>query len=465
MSAAFCILPVKKKGNNPMKEEHDLTTGSVSKKLIRFALPLLFANLLQSFYSIADMLAVGRFVGKTGLAAISNASMISFIINSICIGVTMGGTVLAAQYKGADDEQGQRETIGTLFSIAFIASLLVTILGLLVYKPLFQVLNVPASSMQDACDYMKIICCGTVFVFGYNAVCSIMKGLGDSKSSLYFIAVATVVNILLDIILVGPFGMGTKGAAYATIFSQGISLTISLIHLKGKDFIFQFRLKNFAIKPDKLTAILRVGLPTAIQMAVVNISYLLITGMLNNFGVSVAAASGIGLKVNTFAGMPCWAIGQAVTAMVGQNIGAHHIDRVKKTTEIGLCLNLSITFALVIFVQIFAGRIIMLFDPASPEMIEAGILYLRICCGINSLIYAAMYTFDSFAIGIGSANVAMINALLDAAIVRLPVSWLLAFLVPIGFPGVYIGQALSPLLPFIVGWAYFKSTNWEKKKI
>ena len=296
-----------------MKEEHDLTTGSVSKKLIRVALPLLFANLLQSFYSIADMLAVGRFVGKTGLAAISNASMISFIINSICIGVTMGGTVLAAQYKGADDEQGQRETIGTLFSIAFIASLLVTILGLLVYKPLFQVLNVPAGSMQDACDYMKIICCGTVFVFGYNAVCSIMKGLGDSKSSLYFIAVATVVNILLDIILVGPFGMGTKGAAYATIFSQGISLTISLIHLKGKDFIFQFRLKNFAIKPDKLTAILRVGLPTAIQMAVVNISYLLITGMLNNFGVSVAAASGIGLKVNTFAGMPCWAIGQAVT--------------------------------------------------------------------------------------------------------------------------------------------------------
>lgn len=360
-----------------MKEERDLTTGSVSKKLIRFALPLLFANLLQSFYSIVDM--------------------------------------LAAQYKGANDEQGQRETVGTLFSIAFIASLLVTILGLLAYKPLFQVMNVPAASMQDSCDYMQIICCGTIFVFGYNAVCSIMKGLGDSKSSLYFIAIATVINILLDIILVGPFGMGTKGAAYATIFSQGISLIISMSHLKRKDFVFHFKLKNFAIKPDKLAAILKVGLPTAMQMAVVNISYLLITGMLNNFGVSVAAASGIGLKVNTFAGMPCWAIGQAVTSMVWQNIGAGHIDRVKKTTRIGLLLNLSITFALVISVQIFARQIIMLFDPASPEMIQAGILYLRICCGINSLIYAAMYTLDSFAIGIGSANVAMVNALLDAA--------------------------------------------------
>ena len=239
--AALCFLimhvPVPGKGmpdlsmkgrNDLMRKEQDLTTGNVSKKLIKFAVPLLLANLLQSFYSIMDMLVVGRFVGETGLAAISNASMISFIINSICIGVTMGGTVLVAQYKGADDEEGQRETVGTLFSLSFFASLLVTVSGLLVYRPLFQILRVPAGSMQDACDYMRIICCGTVFVFGYNAVCSVMKGLGDSKSSLYFIAAAAVVNILLDLLLVGPFGMGTAGAAYATVFSQGISLAISI---------------------------------------------------------------------------------------------------------------------------------------------------------------------------------------------------------------------------------------------
>ena len=155
-------------------------------------------------------------------------------------------------------------------------------------------LDVYKRQMQDACDYMKIICCGTVFVFGYNAVCSIMKGYGDSKSSLYFIAAATVVNIILDMILVGPLGMGTKGAAYATIFSQCISLFISIVHLKRKNFVFDFRLRNFAVKSDRLAAVLKVGLPTAVQMVVVNISYLLITGMLNHFGVSVAAASGVG---------------------------------------------------------------------------------------------------------------------------------------------------------------------------
>ena len=448
-----------------MKEEQNLTTGSVPKKLITFALPLLLANLLQSFYSIVDMLVVGNIVGETGLAAISNASMISFIINSICIGVTMGGTVLVAQYKGANDERSQSETVGTLLSIAFIASIIVTVLGLLVYEPLFRVLNVPATSMRDACDYMKIICWGTVFVFGYNAVCSIMKGFGDSKSPLYFIAIATVVNIILDLILVGPVGMGTKGAAYATIFSQGISLLISIIHLKRKNFVFDFKLKHLAIQRDKLTAILKVGLPTAVQMIIVNISYLFITGMLNNFGVSVTTASGVGLKINTFAGMPCWAIGQAVTAMVGQNMGANNIERVKRTTRIGLYLNLLITLIVVIIVQIFAGQIIMLFEPESPEVIKDGILYLRVCCGINSLIYAVMYTFDSFAIGIGSANIAMINALLDAAIVRLPLSFLLAFVTDIGFSGVYIGQAVSPILPAIVGLLYFKSKIWESKKL
>ena len=448
-----------------MNDKQNLTTGNIPKKLIAFALPLLAANLLQSFYSLADMLVVGRIVGETGLAAISNASMISFIINSVCIGITMGGTVLAAQYKGANDEHGQLETIGTLFTAAFIAAVLVTAAGLAAYRPLFGMLHVPAPAMEDACGYMKIICYGTVFVFGYNAVCSILKGLGDSKSPLYFVAVATVINIVLDLLLVGPFGMGTEGAACATIFSQGISFVISVFHLKRTDFVFDFQLSHFAVKTDKLAAILKIGLPTAAQMVVVNLSYLLITGMLNQFGISVAAASGVGLKINTLAGMPCWAIGQAVTAMAGQNIGAGDTIRVRKTTSTGLCLNLFITLVMVLLVQIFGKQLILLFTPASPEVLAEGIVYLRICCGVNSLVYAAMYTFDSFAIGTGAATIALFNALLDAVIVRLPVSWLLAFPLGLGYPGIYIGQALSPLLPAAAGLIYFKSKGWENKRI
>lgn len=190
-----------------------------------------------------------------------------------------------------------------------LAALLVTIAGLLLYRPVFSLLQVPAAAMEDACGYMRIICMGTVFVFGYNAVGSLMKGLGDSKRPLYFVAAAAFVNILLDLLLIGPLGMGVRGAAYATVFSQGASLMIAVVYLKRNAFIFDFRLKSFVIRKAQLTGILKVGFPTAVQMAVVNSAYLLVTGMLNTFGVSVAAAAGIGLKINTFAGMPCWAVG------------------------------------------------------------------------------------------------------------------------------------------------------------
>lgn len=449
-----------------MTEEQNLLSGSVPKKLAAFAFPLLLANILQSFYNVVDMLVVGQIVGDTGLAAINNASKLCYIINSICIGMTMGGAVLIAQYKGANDKKGQTETFQALTILSFVSALLVTVIGLIFYQPLFRVLNVPADAYQDACDYMKIICWGTVFVFGYNAVCSVLKGLGDSKSPLYFVGIATIINIVLDILLVGPFGMGTAGAAYATVTAQGISFVISIFYLRKHKVFFSADVhKEFTLQMDKLVSILKVGLPTAIQMVVVNTAYLLVTGMLNQFGTSVSASSGVGLQINTFAGMPCWAIGQAVTAMVGQCMGAGEIKRARKVVKIGLLLNISVTLVVVIGVQVFAEQLILIFGSTSAEVINDGVYYLRVCCGVNSLIYAAMYTLDSFAIGVGAANIAMLNALLDAVIVRLPVSWLLAFTLNMGFPGIYYGQALSPILPAIVGFLYFQNKGWERKTL
>ena len=449
-----------------MTEEHSLLTGSVPKKLASFAFPLLSANLLQSFYNVVDMLVVGQIVGDTGLAAIGNASKLCYIINSICIGMTMGGAVLIAQYKGADDKRGQAESFQMLAVLSLVSSLLVTVVSLATYQPLFKMVNVPADAYPEACNYMKIFCCGTVFVFGYNAVCSVLKGLGDSKSPLYFVGVATIINIILDIVLVGPLGIGTAGAAYATITAQGISFVISLFYLKRhRIFLSMEDHRKFTLQWDKLIAIVKVGLPTAIQMVVVNTAYLLVTGMLNQFGTAVSAGSNVGLQINTFAGMPCWAIGQAVTAMVGQCMGAGQIDRARKVVKISLVMNVAVTFVVVISVQLFAEPLILLFGSTNPEAVNDGVYYLRVCCSINSLIYAIMYTLDSFAIGVGAANVAMINALLDAVIVRLIMSWFLAFSLNMGFIGIYYGQALSPILPAIVGLLYFINRKWERKTL
>ncbi len=449
-----------------MLEKQDLLQGSVPKKLITFALPLLFVNILQSFYNVADMLVVGQVVGNTGLAAIGNASKLCYIINSVCIGITTGGAVLIAQYKGANDKNGQREAFRMLSLLSLVLSLLITAVSLITYQPLFQMMQIPADSYQNACDYMKIICCGTVFVFGYNAVCSVLKGLGDSKAPLFFVGIATVINVILDIVLVGPFKMGTVGAAYATIIAQGVSFGIALFYLKRHNVFFSVTgYKRLIPQGDMLRAILKVGLPTAIQMVIANIAYLLVAGMLNQFGTSVSAASNVGLQINTFAGMPCWAIGQAVTAMVSQCMGAGQVQRARHVLKVGLFINVAVTFVVVFCIQLSAHRLISLFGSTSPKMIEEGVLYLRVCCGINSLIYAIMYTLDSFAIGVGAAGIAMINALLDAVIVRLPMSWLLAFALSMGFPGIYYGQAASTVLPTLVGFLYFKSGIWKRKKL
>lgn len=444
-------------------ENQDLTVGSVAPKLIKFGMPVLFANLLQSLYSIVDMLIVGRNVGSSALVALSNASTITFIITSLCTGFAMGGTILVGQYKGAKDEKGQYETVSTMFMISAVVAVVITIIGLIINKWVFTLLNIPAVSLDDACSYMRIIYCGTIFVFGYNSVCSVLRGTGDSKGPLIYVGIATIINVILDIIFVKYCALGVVGAAYATVIAQGVSFIIATIQLRKSGFIFDFKLSGFRVNVDKLKGILSIGGPSAVQMTVVNIAYLAINGMLNKYGVAVAAGYGIGIKINTFAGMPCWAIGQAVSAMVAQNMGARKIDRVSETVRTGIKLSIFVTIIAILIVQIFAGQLVSIFDTNS-EVIKEGIKYLRICCLLNSVIYGIMYTFDSFIVGVGNANLAMINALLDAVIVRIILSLVLELTLK-SYIGIYIAIAASPIIPAIIGTIYFSRKRWIEKKI
>lgn len=444
--------------------ENDLINGSVIKKLVVFSIPLFIANLLQSFYGIIDMVIVGRFVGEAGIAAISNASMISFIINSICIGITTGGTVLTAQYKGAGDRNGQKETIGTLFTSFVIAALIITVLSLMLYRSIFNMMKIPAEAMDYACDYMQIICIGSIFVFAYNVVCSVMRGLGDSKRPLYFVLTASIINIILDILFVGYMHMETRGAALATIISQAVSFLVAFVYMYKHDFVFDFKFKSFKIHMDKLKTIFKIGIPLAIQMSVVNISYLLITGMINVYGINVAAASGIGLKISTFTAMPCWAFGQAVTTMTGQSIGAKKIERAVKTVKEGLKLSIISIIIMNLFVQIFSYQIISAFNE-NTEVIKEGILYLRICCSFNGVFYAVMYIYDSFAAGVGDSKFAMLNALLHSVVIRIFLSWLFATVLEYGFIGIYVAEFFAPFPSAIVGLIYFYMGRWKKTNL
>ena len=418
------------------QSELNLTGGAVFPLLIRFAIPLFFSNLLQACYNVADMVIVGRFVESAGVAAVSNASTLCFIVTSIGIGLAVGGTVLAAKFRGAGNMQAEHNVVGTLFTIMALAALPVSFCSYTLSRQLFSRLAVPPEALDQACEYMKIQSFGTIFVFGYNAVGALLRGFGDSRRPLFFISIATVINIVLDLLFVGIMKMGTAGAAQATVTAQGSALLIALFFLKKQRFFAGYRPQNFLPDPIQTVGILKVGIPSMLQ--------------------------GIGLKISTLAGMPCWAVGQAVTAMTAQNLGAGKIARTAAAIRKGILLSLVTTGSTILIIQFFAESIIGYFD-SDPEVIRSGVLYLRIFSSWSGLAYAVMYTCNAFATGTGAPSLAMFNAILEALLLRLPLCWFFGTHLEMGFTGICWGMALSTLPPAVIGAAYCKQGKWRSQ--
>lgn len=445
-----------------MGQENSLTAGNVTGALVRFSVPLFLSNLLQSVYGIVDMAVVGHFVGSAGLAATGSAAMLGLLILSVSTGIATGGAVLIARYEGAGDAERRDAAAGALFSLSFLAAALVTALGLAAYPAVFRWMEVPPQALPYAIGYMKVTLWGAVFVFGYNAVCAALRGLGDSRRPLFYVGVASALNVILDVALVGAMGLGTSGAAAATVAAQGISFLLAAGRLLGGKTPVRLTAQSFRLRKEICVGLLAVGIPTAAQQAVLNLSYLFVTGMLNSYGVTVAAAAGIGLKVNTFAAMPCWAVGQAITVMTGQNLGAGDLERARRTARSGAAVSAAASILTMLLVQALAGQIVGLFDP-NPETIREGVRYLRICCSLNCVVYAVMYSIDSFATGAGDAVFSMANSFLHSVGMRLALSILLEAGMGLGFVGIYWGECLSPVPSFLAGLWYYNSGRWKRK--
>lgn len=441
--------------------EPNFTAGKIPVQLFHFSVPLFFANVLQAAYHLVDMMVIGHFVGSSGLAAVGNASMLCFIINSIGIGITLGGTVEVARAHGRGDSVAERNAVGTLFAVTAAAALPVTVCGLWFSREIFLRMDIPPEALPSACEYMYILSCGTLCSFGGNAVCALLRGLGDSRRPLLFISVAAAVNVVLDLLLVGVWSLGVPGAAWATVAAQAAAMLTGIGCLWRQGFFHGFDWRSFFSARKTLPGILKPGIPSAMQMIVVNIAFLLVTGMFNRFGMAESAAAAVGLKVSTLAGMPCWAVGQAVTAMAAQNMGAGKIARTARIWRYGIGLGVLFTGIAVLLIQLTARRIIGCFD-SSPEVVASGVLYLRIFCSFSGFAYAVMYISDSFATATGAPLLALCNALLEAVILRLLLCGLLGFFCGYGFAGVCWGMALSTLPPALIGLVYYRFGTWRR---
>lgn len=443
--------------------EKNLTEGNVAKLLIQFALPFMLSNLIQSLYNVADMLIVGYFSGTAAISGVNIGGQVTFILTNIIIGLTVGGTVVIGQYLGSGDRKSVKETIGTLLTFLIFVGIVITVIMLLVSDNVLWLLQTPEESYQQARDYLDITMLGTVFIFGYNAFSAILRGFGDSRRPLIFVTIACVINIVLDLLLVGGFGMAAAGAAIATVISQAISMILCIVTLIRSDFIFDFKLKSFKFIKKHFVTILQVGIPISIQNVVVNFSFLVLTAISNSMGVNASAAVGIVGKYNGFAIMPAIAVGSSVSAMVAQNMGAGAIDRAKKTFYTGFALAFSITFAVFAITQLFPEQILAVFDD-DPATIAAGVEYIR-TFSFDYIIVPATFCLNGLVTGSGHTIISSVCGILSSIGFRVPMAILFGVVLQKGLGGLGLSAPIASSASTLILLIYYLTGKWKTNMV
>lgn len=419
---------------------------------------MLIGNIFQQLYSTVDSIIVGRVIGTEALAAVGASFPIISLVVSLTLGITLGSTILISQYYGAKDVDRVKRTIDTTYVILLGASIVMTAVGLLSSGPLLRMLKVPENIIGDAKQYLDVTFIGLVGMFGYNSVSAVLRGIGDSVTSLYFLIIAMVINIVLDLVFIITFGWGVVGAAWATIIAQAVSFIVSIIYLNYKNDVFKLKIANMKFDYTIFKLIIKVGLPAGIQQVFLSTGVMALQGLVNGFGPHVIAAFTAAARLDTFANMPVGNFGNALSSFVGQNIGAGKMDRVKKGYQATMMMSIGFTLAISV-VMFFFGNILMAAFTDDPRVVAEGINYLRIV-SVGYFLQAILFVNSGLVRGTGNSIFPMFITITSLWIVRVPVAAILSK--PLGTTGLWLGIPLGWLLGAIVGTVYYKSGRWEK---
>lgn len=445
------------------RDNISLTEGNLFESLLKFSIPFIIANLIQALYGAVDMLIIGLFTDTAALSGVAVATQVMQIVNGIVLGLTMGGTILVGQYYGAKRYKDTQKTIGSLMILGIFVSLLIAV-GMYIFKDqLLNLLNTPSEAFIDARNYVLITSAGTIFIFGYNAVSAVLRGLGDSKRPVYFISVACVINILLDILFVAKFGLRASGAAFATVISQLISLLIALWYLTKRSDYFKITAENFRIDLSRINKILRVSLPLALQEVLLWGSFLVIAAIANSMGVNESAAVGIVAKFETFSMLPPMALSYALAAMTAQNIGAQKPERAMSALKISIGMSLVSAFVFLLWAQLHPRSIMAIFG-ADPGVTLAGAQYLKLY-SIDFLLVAFKFNFNGFLNGSGRTTFAMLNGIFSSVFVRIPLAYLLGYKMGKSLYGLGLSVPLASILSILFSILFIRTGKWKEQII
>ena len=446
------------------KPANDYTDGNIPKQLILFALPFMASNAMQVLYSLVDMLIVGRFVGSFGLSAVPIASQVFTFATMLSMGFSTGGQVYIAQLMGADKKEHISFTIGTMFSVLIILGVSISTLILLFKDGILGLLNTPAESYSMAQNYLIVCAVGLIFSFGYNMVSAIFRGMGDSRHPFWFILLASVINLLLDLLFTGLFRWGVTGAALATIIGQAVSFFCSTIffYKNRADFYLNFELSNFKIRPQILVPLTKLAVPFAISSCAINVSMLFVNSMVNSLGVYASAVFGVGCKLDDIVNKFSQGIMLALSPFVGQNIAAGKTERVKKGVLWSwfYCGVFYVVFT-VIYI-IFSRQMFGLFTDDKNVIEQAPIFVSAIIWGFPAM--ALMRGSGGMIQGIGNAKMSMILGILDGFLFRILLSYLFGIVMHMQLYGFVLGYGLACYANAIPSTIYFLSGKWKKRK-
>ena len=442
----------------------DFTTGSIWAQLILFALPFMASNALQVFYSTIDMIIVGKYVGTAGIAAVSQSSQIVNFATMVCLGFSNAGQVLLAQAMGAGKRKEMNDVIGTLFVYIGGVSVVLSVIMLTGSSFILNMLNVKDDYFEMAKSYLVICALGLFFTAGYNLVSAVLRGMGDAKRPFLFIVIASVTNLVLDILFTGIFGWGVSGAALATIIGQAVSFVFSIFYLARKKAEFGFDFKRESFKPNKryVKMITSLGTPMAIQSGFINISMLVVNAMINDISTVASATFGVGIRIDDIINKISMGVQYAAVPMISQNLGAKDHERAKSVVRWAWIFSVALTlFFMVLYVTI-GRQLFMIFDD-NPEVLAMS----------GDFITAILWMFPAFAImrgsgafvqGIGNAKLSMLLSVLDGVVLRIGLSWLFGIALGFGFYGFVLGYALAPFGYAIPSTIYFLRGRWQKKR-
>lgn len=437
----------------------NMTEGSIAGHLLAFALPLFLGSMLQQLYNMVDSWVVGRFVSEAALAAVGMGFPVIFMFTSLFMGMSNGTTVTIAQYYGAGKLERVRDVVDTTYTFFVAAAIPITVLALVIAKPILLLMRVEADAMPEAYLYLLIVSGGLTGAIGYNMNSGILQGVGNSRASLLFLGISAVMNIVLDLLFVIVFHWGVAGVAIATIFSQFCSWIFGIFYINRNYTEFSIRPFCFRFDRELFRKIMGIGLPAGIQMATVSLGIMAIMSQVNTFGTAYTAGYNVGNKLDSMAFLPVQSISSAATAFVGQNMGAKREDRVKRGVKVALAY--AIGWCVIIFSILYPARFaVASFFTDSQGAIQGAALLLQCILPCYPL-FAVQFTLCSVMRGAGESVVPMLTVVASQVLMRVPGVYILAHL--FGPEYMYYGFGIGWTFGAAISVIYFSTGRWKRR--